>query len=224
MTHKLTVTQNVTANGTVNGNTGSMAVGENYVQAGGALYVNNAEITVDGDFRIQKMTDDGWGASEAIIQMTGADGQLTVGGTFTTQSAKNNASYNNYLTAGTLELKGDFLQLAGNSDNFYCRDDHKVIFTGTKEQNIVFETPTVSGFNLLGASSNKLVNLTGSFAALDADVTIKNYVQYKATSLMANKLTVTGYITANGIIYGKTGSMVVTGDYVQAGGALYTDE
>ena len=203
-------------------------VSGNYYHTGGGLTIGNGKLSVTGDYTSNTITKDEDGddvdtASNTCIIMSNADGYFLVGGKMTVNSKYNDASYYNYLAAGTLELKGDFLQMKGNSSNFVCCGEHKVIFTGSKQQNIIFESPTSSGFNIVGESSNSDVNITGSFSKLDADVTIKNFDQYKALNLGDKTLKVTGDFNSKGTVSGSTGKLNITGNYIQQSGGMYVE-
>ncbi len=85
--------------------------------------------------------------------MTNASDYVSVGGNFLMKSSCDRI---NYLTNGTLEIKGNFTQRNGSSYNFMASGNHKVILYGTAS----FES-TISKFNILvnkntsGASNSK---------------------------------------------------------------------
>ena len=112
-------------------------------------------VTAKGDYRIQnKETDDDgniiYSRSNGRLCMSDDKARLNVFGSFFTQSIYGNGSNENYLTAGTLDLKGDFTQIsAGNSYNFDARGNHKTVFSGDTVQNIHFDNPNNSHFYFL---------------------------------------------------------------------------
>lgn len=59
-----------------------------------------------------------------------------------------NVNHSEYLTAGTLEIKGDFTQSSGQL-NFAASGIHKTILSGDSVQTITFEYPETSSFNIL---------------------------------------------------------------------------
>ena len=227
--YKMDVRESMISHGSVKGSGGILNVGEDYVQCEGALYLENAKMTVGRDLRIQSIDASDinnikYGSCNAVIQMTNEKGRITVGGLFITQSTLNDASYNNYLTAGTLELKGDFRQVSANSGNFVCRDKHKVIFTGEDEQEIIFDNMNTSRFNIVSASTNDDITLIGCISKIDSDVTLKSFKQYQSLNIGSKKLTVTGGLISNGYINAETGTIEVNGFYRIESGALFVSE
>ena len=76
---------------------------------------------------------------------------VNVNGSFATYSSNSNSGC---LTAGTLEVKGDFFQGAGSksveySSNFLATGTHKVILSGEDIQTVEFESPDYSWMNIL---------------------------------------------------------------------------
>lgn len=125
------------------------------IQSDGALYVNGGQLYIAGDYRIQKKVVE----ADGTIKYTGSDGKLKminesdyvqVGGSFVTQSRYD---YSQYLTAGVLEVKGDFIQkeYLGSGDNFLATGTHKVVLSGNSTQTVSFDTPgsSDSTFNIL---------------------------------------------------------------------------
>ena len=225
--YQLNVSDSFTENGYIYCGTGSMTVGGNMVHEGGRLTIDKADVTVKGDYRLQKLNVDEnnepyYTTSSGCLNMSDAEGHFTVEGNFITQSS-GNGNYN-YLTDGTLELKGNFAQFAsedGIKDNFYCRNSHKVIFSGEKTQTIYFENPTSSGFNILADTPYGMADITsGSIASLGCNATLKNFTQYSSFSLGEYQLTVTGELEQHGNIYGSTGQMTVIGNLHQLDGYL----
>lgn len=110
----------------------------------------SAEIT--GNYYIQS---ENGGTCAAILKMINVNGYLLVGGDFITDTTNNGACGYSYLTNGTLEVKGDFSQKSTTdiygwtSYNFSTTGNHTVIFSGTDEQIVSFESPTNSYFTIL---------------------------------------------------------------------------
>ena len=76
---------------------------------------------------------------------------VLVGGRFVTQSAHNHGAY---LTAGTLEIKGDFNQFnhpsySTSAYNYNATGSHRTILNGTEHQRVMFTNPETSSFNEL---------------------------------------------------------------------------
>ena len=125
--------------GTLDVNSQKIAVYGSILHRGGILNVNEGDVDVDLDYIIEKA--DGSGAN-AILQMTNAADHITVGGNFLMNS---NWSHSDKLTAGTLEVKGDFTekynyQSRSTHTNFQATDNHKVILSGGGLQSVMFET------------------------------------------------------------------------------------
>lgn len=158
--HTLTVTGNMTQLGNIHLNGGTLIVKGNYLQSGGTMYVENGKLNVSGDYLIRSLNTNGeYNYTNAALNMTDAGGYMTVGGDFVTQSALSDSS--NVLTAGTLELNGNFTQLFGNgvSTNFSCAKDHKTILTGEKKQKIYFEDRKNSYFGTLEINKKNRDNI-----------------------------------------------------------------
>ncbi|HEY9059942.1 MAG TPA: fibronectin type III domain-containing protein, partial [Pseudobacteroides sp.] len=113
--------------GTIDLNGYKLTVNGSLIQTGGTVNVNGGLLTIDKDYRIENNGGYVW----AVLNMTNVYDYVKVGGTFSTYS------YNNHtenLTAGIMEVKGDFIQRSYSySDyryNFSARGTHKVILSG----------------------------------------------------------------------------------------------
>ncbi len=113
------------------------------------LKVNGGSLRVNGDYNVgydnlnnqfESINDPG-----SVLQMTNESDYVYVGGNFTTCSE---VDHSEYLTAGTLEVKGDFTQ-SNNPLNLAASGTHKTILSGETVQTITFESPTTSSFNIL---------------------------------------------------------------------------
>ena len=147
---------NITVNGNVKLQTYSinlqgnkMEVKGHLIQESGYMAVDGGTLEVDGDYRIQTQNPDGsYGESSGVLEMTNSADYVLVKGNFVTQSTKDHGWNNAYLTNGTMELKGDFSQMNGNSYNFRASGNHKVILSSKEGQSAVFATEG-SRFNIL---------------------------------------------------------------------------
>ncbi|OPZ91963.1 MAG: Endoglucanase E precursor [Firmicutes bacterium ADurb.Bin419] len=109
--------------------------------------VNKGRLEVYGNYSIS--TDVEFNDySYAALKMTNESDYVYVGGNFTTYSV---ADHTGYLTAGTLEVKGDFTQGAinGHPMNFAASGTHKTVLSGDTVQTVTFNNPEVSSFNIL---------------------------------------------------------------------------
>ena len=123
------------------------------IQSGGLMDIGAGRLEVAGDYRIQKETvnPDGtvaYGRSTGILNMVNAAGYVQVGGTFAIQSDR---SHNSHLTAGTMEVKGDFIQRNGSylaywgewldlTNNFVATGTHKVVLSADSLQTLDFQS------------------------------------------------------------------------------------
>ncbi len=151
----------------------------NLYQSGGEMDIDGGKLEVTGDYRIQNSkhiegTDNYiFSSSSGYLNMSNDSDLVKVKGSFYTQC--NNI---NELTAGTMEIGGDFNQLEGYEYNFNCSGTHKVILNGTGKQNVHFDS-TDSSFNTLEIKNTDVRNLTFT------------------NNFDANKLTANGYTITN---------------------------
>jgi len=85
-------------------------------------------------------------SGSSYLKMTEEEDYVLVRGDFETRS---NYGHENKLTAGTLEVKGNFTQKIGVSANFKASWTHKVVLSGTERQNIYFSSISTSKINNL---------------------------------------------------------------------------
>ncbi len=155
--------------GTLDLNGHTLTVDGSVFQTGGTMNINAGTLDIGGDYAIAgSVTTNGAGekvytsSSSAYLKMQYDSDYVSVGGDFATYTSE---SHTGYLTAGTLELKGDFTQLGTNtkysydSYDFNASGTHTVIFSGTEQQNIHFDS-TYSGFNNLIIANANAVSFT----------------------------------------------------------------
>ena len=112
-------------------------------QTGGTVKANGGKLTIEGDYTISRGQNDCY----AILNMTNNDDYIIVKGNFLMQSCLNHELY---LTAGILEVKGNFTQKPwGKPTNFTASGTHKVLLSGNTLQTVSFENPSSSKFNIL---------------------------------------------------------------------------
>lgn len=123
------------------------------LHANGLLNINGGELVVEGDYRMQTKLEDGsYIYSHGVLRMVNPADKVLVHGNFYMDSLH---SHHGQLTAGVLELKGNFEQLFssgghnGNAGihNFLTSGTHQDIFSGQKVQFVSFVTPGNSYFN-----------------------------------------------------------------------------
>ncbi|MCD8016188.1 MAG: leucine-rich repeat protein, partial [Lachnospiraceae bacterium] len=130
----------------------ALTIKGNLYQTNGTVSINGGTLTITGDYRMQKKSEDedgyvSWMVGSGDFYMTNESDHVIVGGDFVQTGYVN-------LTAGTLEVAGDFIQL--NSEQAYeylyeyldAEDSHKVILNGSGLQKVYFES-SKSRFNIL---------------------------------------------------------------------------
>ena len=116
------------------------------------IKINGGSLTVGGDYNVgyniweeqpELLSDSG-----SVLEMTNDSDYVYVGGNFTTYSV---ADHTGYLTAGTIEVKGDFTQGAaeGHPMNFAASGTHNTVLSGDTVQTVTFNDPETSSFNIL---------------------------------------------------------------------------
>ena len=120
-----------------------LSVGGNLIQGYEGLPmemgINGGSLKINGDYNM-------YGVS--VLEMTNESDYVYVGGNFTISSE---VVHSNCLTAGTLEVKGNFTQ-SKSPLNFVASGSHKTILSGDTVQTVTFEYPETSSFNILKLS------------------------------------------------------------------------
>jgi len=118
----------------------TLTITGNLIQEGGTVHVNGGKLVVKGDYRIQSKTENegtvSYGKSSGVLQMTNTADYVKVEGDFVQGST---VSHSGKLTAGTLEIKGDFMQanyVVGT--NFIASENHTVLLSGDSKQTVTF--------------------------------------------------------------------------------------
>lgn len=110
----------------------------------GTLNINKGKLYIGGDFNF-KRTNYSYG--DGYLTMRNAEDYILVNGNMFVNSLYNYSA----LTAGTIEIKGDFTHnyyYNSYQNNFHCGGSHKVVFSGEKLQTVSFAS-TQSQFNIL---------------------------------------------------------------------------
>ena len=161
--------------GTIDLNGHTLTINGNLIQSGGKMYIDGGTLEVNGDYRIQSyeknpVTDEmEYTNSYGWLNMSKSNDLVKIKGDFYTQSiygvTHRYDGDKNKLTAGLMEIGGDFNQITGIdfgnynaeiTDNFSCSNTHKVIFNGNKTQHIHFDD-LGSKFNQLESSNSEIV-------------------------------------------------------------------
>ena len=146
---KVTVGGDLKEGATINLDGGILAVKGEVIQTGGTMNIDGGLLDIGGDYSISNKYDSSGavihGTVYAILKMTDENDVVKVKGDFYTSS---NNGHDGKLTAGIMQVGGDFTATGGASNNFYASESHKVILNGPKLQNVKFES-TNSKFNIL---------------------------------------------------------------------------
>lgn len=133
---------NVYIDGNLNLNGYTLTVDGDVWLESGTLSINKGKLYVGGNLNL-KYSDRNYGYGYLSMQ-NGEDYVLVNGNMYVASEY----AYSK-LTAGTLEIKGDFTQKTSNySNNFYCSGSHKVVLSGEGLQTVSFDS-TKSQFNIL---------------------------------------------------------------------------
>jgi len=140
----------IQAGGMLDLNGGELNINNDCIQPSGGMWINGGTLRVAGDYKITNL--DGSGYSIGSINMTKESDRVFVGGSFVMNS---NQSHTGYLTAGIMEIKGDFTQKSTFPSgslgyyNFNCSGTHRVLLSGSDMQTVSFEFYKNSSFKTL---------------------------------------------------------------------------
>ena len=156
--YKIDVTGDVIANGNIIFNSGILNVGGDYRQESGYIDIQNGEVNVKGNFRIQTLVGGSqYGASSGHVRMLKGGGRLNIDGSFIMQSSSATGGYVTNFSQGTLTLKGDLLQLsAGNKDYFAgnVSNGFELVMAGSGRQTIRLENSSSNLGNIRFTNQN----------------------------------------------------------------------
>lgn len=112
------------------------------------LAVNSGKLYVAGDYRMVRNEDSAvYEISDGILSMRNIGDKVCIEENFITMTS---VDHTDYLTAGTLEIKGDFYQYDdGTTYAFPASGKHMTILSGDEVQNVIFESYDDSHFNIL---------------------------------------------------------------------------
>jgi hypothetical protein len=134
--------------GTLDLNGHKLTVEGNFKQVGGIIYVRGGTLEIGGDYSIANIAGDSY--SDGYLVMRDTSDRVIVGGNFLMDSKYDHGTC---LTAGVLEVKGNFTQRSslsyGSSNNFRASVTHKVLLSGSSVQMVSFADYQYSKFNIL---------------------------------------------------------------------------
>jgi hypothetical protein len=191
-------TSNISLNGKV------LHVTGNLNQLGGAISIDNGTLIVDGNYNIT-------GASYFV--MNNKDDNVSIGGDFIMQSIE---SHTGKLTAGTLDIKGNFAQKhTSTSQNFAASWAHKVILSGGMDQKVEFDDPGSSQFAIL-VISNQNINFA---TKVNAQIfLVSNCINTSTANIDNVTATNKAYFCNNSIFL--TDNKTIDGDFAFVGTTL----
>ena len=206
----------VAAGGTIDLNGHTLTINGNLQQTNGTIYINGGALNVNGNYTIG---NDNYDRPYPILNMTNEKDKVIVKGDFTTNST---ADHKTCLTAGVMEVKGNFSANYGGSYSGYCFNatgNHKVVFNGTEKQNIHFDNAFGSGFSDVDFQ-NPNIEFDSEIRGwvLKRDTVINNdcvfSIKDKPLDLNGHTLTINGNLQqTNGTIYINGGALNVNGNY-----------
>lgn len=177
-----------------------LTVNGSVIQSGGTVSVNGGQLEVTGDYRIQTAVKAANGAvtykeGSGVLKMTNEADYVKVAGSFVTQSI---TGHNNMLTAGTLEVKGDFTQSSVSNNSIYCflsKGTHKVLLSGDKKQTVTFDSSYGSSYSLL--NNLEIKNTSAEGIDFAKNVYVKGTLKNESTPVISGKNI---YVTSTTII------------------------
>lgn len=206
----------VATGGTIDLNGHTLTINGNLQQTNGTIYINGGALNVNGNYTIG---NDNYDGPYPILNMTNEKDKVIVKGDFTTNST---ADHKTCLTAGVMEVKGNFSANYGGSYSGYCFNatgNHKVVFNGTEKQNIHFDNAFGSGFSDVDFQ-NPNIEFDSEIRGwvLKRDTVINNdcvfSIKDKPLDLNGHTLTINGNLQqTSGTIFINGGTLKVKGDY-----------
>lgn len=185
LTSNYTLTKDINAaNVYVNGGTfdlngHTLTVDGDVWLSNGYLNVNKGKLYVGGDLNVSS-TNKNYGFG--YLTMQNDEGYILVNGNMYAYPIYNYSS----LTAGTIEIKGDFTHKYYSSsyqNNFYCSGSHKVILSGEKLQTVSFAS-TQSQFNVVEIT--KPLDIGYTFNNAQWNELVENYTDESAPAAPTN--------------------------------------
>ncbi len=210
-------------------------VKKDLIHTSGTINVSGGTLDIPGDYYIAgSRTSDESGvetvtACSAILMMTNDSDTVKIGGDFLTASS---TPHNDYLTAGTMYIGGDFTQkvLTTCTSQFNATGTHTVVFNGTNRQTIYFGKNEASGFSNVRFTNPKITFATGIRGFTlhdDIELKLSNYYLFINGTLDLNghsvgdKVNTTDQLTfAGGTLDINGGTFTVKGDLLETGGDI----
>jgi chitodextrinase/cytoskeletal protein CcmA (bactofilin family)/formylmethanofuran dehydrogenase subunit C len=120
--------------GVLNLNGHTLTINGSLNQYAGKVNINGGKLIINGDYLIQNLFETSNTVSSGILSMIKPADVVSVSGDFVMHSS---VSHKYYLTAGTLEIGGDFIEKSGGStSDFFASGTHKVVLNGDTAQTV----------------------------------------------------------------------------------------
>ena len=208
-------------------NAGSLTINGSLLQNDGDLVVDGGEVTVTGDWRLQKRNSEGQyeTAGGALVMVNESD-RASVGGML---YASGDYGYydlahvwtTDMMTAGTLTI-GKGLRQSGRNDAFKAKDDHRTVIAGAGEDHkaSVFFESADSYLGILEMAEGADISWEGVFNVqkLGNNVTIKTDTAKNEGIVIYSKDDRTRFsghcLTVNGNVKDLVGSLYVGGAHL----------
>ncbi|MDR2570550.1 MAG: hypothetical protein LBD23_09670, partial [Oscillospiraceae bacterium] len=219
-----TLTQNMTISGDLSHTAGNidlngftLTVNGNLNQTGGYMNINGGTLIISGNYRIQ---------NNSRLSMTRVSDQVKINGNFSMES-----EVWSHLSAGVMEIGGNFAQKWETVTNFSASGTHRVIFNGTGQQNISFENEDSSfrdvNFQNPNINASGYLRFTGNLLS-DVNVAANNLIigggsgWLPAQSMRLNgfKINIGGNVIVDDNLTLNGGTLTVGGNLNQTGGFI----
>ena len=179
----------------------TLTVTGDFIQSAGTININGGELRVEGDYRMQTRSGTGgrytYGSSTAQLIMQNENDKVMVEGNMVMNTT---LPTQDYLTNGTLEIKGSFSQVGGCA--YQASKNHTIVFSGKRNQAWATKENTIVG---------NLVNQSEKRFTINATPTVLGTVKDEKKTIDGN-----GYIklhNAGQIVDGTySGTICIVGD------------
>jgi formylmethanofuran dehydrogenase subunit C/murein DD-endopeptidase MepM/ murein hydrolase activator NlpD len=242
--HDVIIAGDLTVSGGVNLNGYTLMVEGDLIHSAGNLSVAGGTLVINGDYRIQtpSASEGEYTFSTGRLVMTSPADYVVVNGDFYTDGQGNyvrtcgggtcSGKNVSLLTAGLLELKGNFTQQSSSTEsshvpyyNFQTSGTHKVVLSGDTTQNITFEDGSQSFFNeleILNTTENGVVWLSdyNAIKLIASDIKLAPMtISHRALTLYQD-VTIAGDLTISGAVNLNGYSLTIEGDLIHRAGNL----
>ena len=138
--------------GSLNLDESNLKVNGNIIQSGGTLNLGSGKLTIEKDYKIAKEIEENgeisYISASASLNMTDEKGYITIKGNLFINNNNTSSSSAFRLNKGIIEVRGNLDEVSrSNYANFRASEDHKVILSGEKLQQINIKSG--SYFNIL---------------------------------------------------------------------------